>query len=106
MKQTTIIVAVGLAIVIAIVILVYVRITEKYTSHYLLNAAYNNTHALHLPPVYNFRDDDTSDNTENTSVVPEESGMTIQRSAYKVGMVPQKFKGSYGVGYTDERGIC
>ena len=68
--------------------------------YYTRTTAYDNDDLLKLPPVHpTYPIPDTLDE----SLAPKESGITLRRSAYKANFDPKPFKGSYGVGYTDER---
>ncbi len=77
----------------------------KYATEYnTLDAGYKDTSVVAPQERQSIYDNHREPMHE--SIAPKESGTTFHRTAFKMGPTSRSLRGSYGVGYTDERGIC
>ena len=78
---------------------------EEKPSYYDLFSGYSNTRTLELPPVGKINELLSNSELDEDVFSSVQSGMQLTRGAFKMGNGSRPLKGSYGVGYTAERGV-
>lgn len=78
---------------------------EEKPSYYNLSSGYTKTRSLQLPPVEKINDMLSNSELDEDIFSSVQSGMQLTRGAFKMGNGSRPLKGSYGVGYTAERGV-